>query len=381
MRMLMYRENVKIAVEELGKTLSSISLPSNKQTFTKLFQSALKTNLIEYLDLSETTIRNLLKTLHLSYESSNDLQQLLISALTKRKKINQYETRYASTNSKGKEITTISNLRQQIIKLNQKCDIINSTTVDSETLTTEICDNDTINDIQKDTDTNSMELTGISIEVDSNNQDKLTDQVLTLPRKYRPINLKDDHIFQNNNSATDDNISVSTLKIPNLPVIPNNIACATTNYSNKQNKINQMIDLLDQPSYLKKELPSQQLRENSVNLERDNKPKYRRLVSMGYKMIRNVIDTLCPGPSRWHLLNDICVQLAKQTNQLWDDDERTIKTNYTKLVSVLCLCMKMAKMNSVEKKVCRAILYKGTTNRELNKLMREHNFVMMELTR
>ena len=127
MRTLMDVDNLKMAIEELGKTKSSISLSANKQTFNKLFQSALKTNSIQYLDSSDTTIQNLLKTLHLLYKSSNDLQQLLISTLTETKNINQYETQYASSYSNGKEITTIRLLRQQIIKLNKKCDTSNST--------------------------------------------------------------------------------------------------------------------------------------------------------------------------------------------------------------------------------------------------------------
>ncbi len=127
MRTLMDIDNLKMAIEELGKTKSSISLSANKQTFNKLFQSALKTNSIQYLDSSDTTIQNLLKTLHLLYKSSNDLQQLLISTLTETKNINQYETQYASSYSNGKEITTIRLLRQQIIKLNKKCDTSNST--------------------------------------------------------------------------------------------------------------------------------------------------------------------------------------------------------------------------------------------------------------
>ena len=32
------------------------------------------------------------------------------------------------------------------------------------------------------------------------------------------------------------------------------------------------------------------------------------------------------------------------------------------------------KRNSIEWKVCRAILYKGTTNRQLNFLLKQHNF-------
>ena len=122
LRTLMDTDNLKMAIEELSKTISSISLPANKQTLKKLLKSAMDTNSIEYSVSSETTIRNLLDILHLPYESSNDLQQLLLSTLTKRKKVNQYETRNASRNSKGKQIASLSNLRQQIIKLTQKCE-------------------------------------------------------------------------------------------------------------------------------------------------------------------------------------------------------------------------------------------------------------------
>ena len=128
---------------------------------------------------------------------------------------------------------------------------------------------------------------------------------------------------------------------------------------------------------MKKELPSLQLRENSTNLERDSRFKYRRLVHMGYKMISNLFDILCPGPSRWHVLNDVCLQLSKQTNKYWKSlDHSVIKDNYTKLSSTLCLCLKMAKKNTVEKRVCRAILYKGTTNNELSNLMNEYDFTL-----
>ena len=36
----------------------------------------------------------------------------------------------------------------------------------------------------------------------------------------------------------------------------------------------------------------------------------------------------------------------------------------------------MTKKNTIEKRVCRAILYKGTTNNELSNLMREYEFIL-----
>ncbi len=135
-----------------------------------------------------------------------------------------------------------------------------------------------------------------------------------------------------------------------------------------------MIDLLDQPSYLKKEVPSQQLRYNPTNLENDNKYKYQRLVNMEYKMITDVINALCPSPSRIYLFNDIFILLAKDGDKEWHDDQRNMKSKYTELVSALCSCTKVAKKNTIEQKVFRAILNKGSTNDELSNFMKEYHF-------
>ena len=213
----------------------------------------------------------------LPIESANDLQQLLISSMTKRKDTKQYQTQNLSNSSKGKQITTISNIRQQIIKLTQKCEFM--------------------------------------MEPKKTNTTSTVDLV--------PVNNED------NDNGSD---------------------CKTSE-PKKQSKINEMIDFFNQPSYMKKELPSLQLRENSANLERDSRFKYRRLVHMGYRMISSVFDILCPGTSRRHVLNDICVRLSKQTNKCWNSlDHSTVQVNYTKLVSTLCLCLKIAKKNTIEKK-------------------------------
>ena len=125
---------------------------------------------------------------------------------------------------------------------------IYSTTVDLEPVTTD-----------------TMEVAGISIGTEFDNNDKLTEQVLTLPREYQPINLKIYHILQTDNSTTGNkNISVSIITMPTLPGIPNNIACETSICPKEQCKINLIIDLL--------------------------------------------------------LLNNVCVQLSKQTDKVWDDD-------------------------------------------------------------
>ena len=62
---------------------------------------------------------------------------------------------------------------------------------------------------------------------------------------------------------------------------------------------------------MKRELPSKQQREISMNIEAENKSKYRRLVTLGYKMTDEVINTLCPCPSKQQLFNNVLCMVNK----------------------------------------------------------------------
>lgn len=195
MRQLLDPEVLREAIEELDKKISSISLPTSKHTLRKLYKTAIKSKTIEYSNSLHRTIFSLLKALHLPKDSSIDLQKLLISTLTKRTDTNQYATRNAtktnSTGSRGKEITSITNIRQQFIKLTQKCEFIEDNSKENNTTTNSvpIVENTTNeeNDIILDAEssrTNNIEGESLSIITGAENNDKLTDEVLTLPRKY-----------------------------------------------------------------------------------------------------------------------------------------------------------------------------------------------------
>ena len=50
---------------------------------------------------------------------------------------------------------------------------------------------------------NELEVRGLEIDEDSyKTNEKLTEQVLTLPRQFRPIDLKNNRILQTNGDAT-----------------------------------------------------------------------------------------------------------------------------------------------------------------------------------
>ena len=378
------------AIKEFTSTLASLSVPNIRLRAKKLFEDALKSDSFKNADSSEEIIRSLLDLVQLPHEASVDLQNLLLFSMNRKKKTTvQYQTRNAANNSsKGKQISSISKLRQQFIELTKKCKLVETctTTNDPQNIpVAETTDNstqlDTITDCV-DTITEVVEAFPIDPNNESTNDDELTEQVLTLPRKFRPIDLKNDRILQTDNDTINGNISVTTITVPKLPaMIPNNVICTGNgnvgkNVSKKsRTKIHQLIDLLDQPEYMKRELPSKHHRETSMNIEADNKSKYRRLVTLGYKMTDEVVRTLCPGPSKDQLFNNVLAMLNKHMDKSVENDRSsTIKQKYDKLSSALCLCTKNSKKNTIERKVCRAILYKGTSNKQLSCLLKQHSF-------
>jgi len=389
MRMLLDPDVLRKTITEFGNTLSSLSIPTYKLRVKKLFVEALKSDSIKKAESSEEIIRELLKLLHLPYETSIDLQNLLIFSMNEKKSRHaQYKTRNSLNNaSRGKQITSISKLREKFIELTKKCKLVD----EPKFTKTSNINEDTSTTINSDTPTiylNKMneieEVFPINTNDKDSNNDQLTEQVLTLPRQFRPIDLKNDQILQNDNDTINGTISVSTIIVPKLPaMMPDNVVVYGKNapVNNKVNtkappsKIHQLIDFFNQPDYMKRELPSKQLRESSPNIEAHNKPKYRRLVTLGYKMIDQLISTLCPGPSKHHLFKDVYKILAKSMDENVDiTDLRTSEEKYKKLSTALCLCTKSSKRNSIERRVCRAILYKGTTKQQLNGILNQHNF-------
>ena len=114
------------AITEFSHTLASLSVPNIRLRTKKLFEDALRSNLFEKADLSEDIIRNLLDLVNLPHEASIDLQNILLFSMNRKKNTTiQYQTQNASNNSsKGKQISSISKLRQQFIELTKKCTLV-----------------------------------------------------------------------------------------------------------------------------------------------------------------------------------------------------------------------------------------------------------------
>ena len=105
--------------------------------------------------------------------------------------------------------------------------------------------------------------------------------------------------------------------------------------SKSPSKIHQLIDLLDQPDHMKKDLPWKQLRDTSLNLEADNKSKHQKLATSGYKMTDQMITTLCLGPSKYQLFNDVLAMVTKYIEPMKVNEKSISRASIFKLKGYL----------------------------------------------
>ena len=96
------------------------------------------------------------------------------------------------------------------------------------------------------------------------------------------------------------------------------------------------------------------------------------MVGLGHKLILCLLQSLCPGPSRQMLQNDILKRMTRGAEVIGLDSD---EARYQKMSETLCNCTKMSKRKTIERKVCRALLYNGITNKkQLQELMEKYNF-------
>ena len=104
----------------------------------------------------------------------------------------------------------------------------------------------------------------------------------------------------------------------------------------------------------------------------ENKHRYLQMVHLGHKLIKGVLECLCPGPSRTQLQKDKIIIMTKGADRLDKDSD---EARYKKMSEALCKCTRMTKKNTIERKICRAILYNGVTNgSQLEELLDQYEF-------
>ena len=104
----------------------------------------------------------------------------------------------------------------------------------------------------------------------------------------------------------------------------------------------------------------------------ENKHRYLQMVHLGHKLIKGVLECLCPGPSRTQLQKDKIIIMTKGADRLDKDSD---EARYKKMSEALCKCTRMSKKNTIKRKICRAILYSGVTNYpQLEELLDQYKF-------
>ena len=85
---------------------------------------------------------------------------------------------------------------------------------------------------------------------------------------------------------------------------------------------------------------------------------------------------MCPGPSRSLLQKDILKKMTRgyEMNGMDIDID---KARYNRMSNALCLCTKMSKKDTIERRICRAILYNSVTGKKQSEeLMEKYDFII-----
>ena len=131
-----------------------------------------------------------------------------------------------------------------------------------------------------------------------------------------------------------------------------------------------MMDLFDEPEYVKEYFKA------SRTLSADLKPKkYKRMVSLASRICQKVVSAVMPGPSQNVLLMDV-IELLKKSMK----DSPLAKTlvkiedKYDRAIRTICEVNRKTNKGTIERRICRAILYKGLPKSELQRMMKEYDF-------
>ena len=430
-------------LKELSKIMHKISLPSTKRRLHKLLDESITYSSLKYIANPAELIGNILEVLNLPPSSGKPLYLLLLSVNKK-----NIENKIRTRTQKGKQLQAYSEIRKRVIDLTDSiCKSVMKSTSEQENNE----ENNTIevSVVHNTTDASISDLVECNI-CDDDDAENLADQVLNLPKEYRPVRLSEDSTIMNSempppaainvptlppmlniNIANDDDDTlteftqiiprlvppVSRLRsvslratlnidranddddtlteftqiIPRLvpPVahlksvslrarntpIPNHNQNSTSYSKQDQDHLNHLMDILRQPDYSKRELPSQVARKLSTRLDEENLGRYRRLIHIGERMIKSMIEILCPGPSQKLVTKDILDIMTRKNSTQPRLMNPSTNDMYEKFSNALCKCVKASKKNTVERRFLRAVLYNAVSNKsELHYLMSQHQF-------
>ena len=97
------------------------------------------------------------------------------------------------------------------------------------------------------------------------------------------------------------------------------------------------------------------------------------MVNLAQTCTKKVVETICPGPSRFELQHTLGLRLSNESVTGSQRKTKTINEQFDHLVSTLFKVMNTSKRGSIPKKVARAILCAGIPKTSILRLFCEKN--------
>ena len=173
---------------------------------------------------------------------------------------------------------------------------------------------------------------------------------------------KIDSTSASNGRKTPKIVNVRTINVPtvNVPTVNDELTTDGTNANESVSTIKELNDIVRHfglSKYTLSNIPSRLEREYEPDLDERDKRKYTQMVNISTKCIKQILKSICPGPSRKQLERDISIKLSKSGRDTVMH-ERKYKLLFEKLMEQMYCIMMNAKNGSTEKRVVKAILSK-----------------------
>ena len=156
----------------------------------------------------------------------------------------------------------------------------------------------------------------------------------------------------------------------NQSVQKNNSSSFENNKKHRNKPIRNVSDIIHSftlPKTIHSSLPKSDLRSSHQNIESVNARGWRGMVNLTSMCCKQLLDIICPGPSRVHLREHMIRFLVNETASNRSSANRTnYRDRYEFLVKGLLNALEAAKNRSLQKRIVRALLVNGIqTQQEL----------------
>ena len=127
----------------------------------------------------------------------------------------------------------------------------------------------------------------------------------------------------------------------------------------KISNLNQLVDSFKLPKTIKTSLPTELERKTEANITETNQRGGLGMLNLLQMCTNQMIDIVCPGPSRNHLRHSLAQRLIDENLQAAQRKRRTKHEQFDHLLSCIFNIMNASKKGSIPKRISRAILCAG----------------------